>query len=110
MGLGNGLFQSPNNNSVMSSVHPSKMGIAGGINALARNFGMVSGTAVAVSIFEYRRMASLHGIMTPNRAHEISSFMAGYHDALMVAACLAALGALISLNRKGHAALKADNN
>jgi EmrB/QacA subfamily drug resistance transporter len=110
MGLGNGLFQSPNNNSVMSSVHPSKMGIAGGINALARSFGMVSGTAVAVSIFEYRRMASLHGIMTPNRAHEISSFMAGYHDALMVAACLAALGALISLNRKGHAALKADNN
>lgn len=100
MGLGNGLFQSPNNNSVMSAVSPDKLGVAGGVNALARNFGMVSGTAVAVSVFEFRRQAvlSADGMMDGGR----QAFMAGYHDALMVAAVFAVIGVLISLNRKGY--------
>ncbi len=37
--LGNGLFQSPNNSLVMSSVEKTKLGIAGGVNALIRNLG-----------------------------------------------------------------------
>jgi EmrB/QacA subfamily drug resistance transporter len=99
MGLGNGLFQSPNNNSVMSSVEPRQLGVAGGINALARNFGMVCGTAVAVSILEYQRVASLGGLSQPTDAQQVAAFMAGYHDALLVGACLATAGALISFKR-----------
>lgn len=102
MGLGNGLFQSPNNNSVISSVDPCKWGVAGGISALARNFGMVSGTAVAVSIFEYRRMQQISGLTAPDASQQIAAFMSGYHDALVVAAGFAVLGAIISINRKGH--------
>lgn len=102
MGLGNGLFQSPNNNSVISSVDPGKWGAAGGISALARNFGMVSGTAVAVSIFEYRRMQILGGAAAPDTVRQVHAFLAGYHDALLAAACFALLGAAISFNRKGH--------
>lgn len=99
MGLGNGMFQSPNNNSVMSAVQPSQLGVAGGINALARNFGMVCGTAVAVSIFEYRRLAILSGIGQPTPLQQTAAFMTGYHNALIVGACLAGLGALVSFNR-----------
>jgi hypothetical protein len=104
MGLGNGLFQSPNNNSVMSSVQPRQLGIASGINALARNFGMVSGTAVAVSILEYRRAASLAGISQPALTQQIAAFMDGYQAALLVGAAFALLGAALSFHRSGKIA------
>jgi hypothetical protein len=68
---------------------------------------MVSGTAIAVSIFEYRRRQVLNGLTAPETARQAETFLAGYHDALIVAALLALLGAVISLNRKGH--YKADN-
>lgn len=103
MGIGNGLFQSPNNSSVMSAVHPSKMGVAGGINALSRNLGMVCGTALAVAIFEHQRRNALAGIMNPDSIQINQAFMAGYQDALLVAAGYAVLALLISLSRKGYA-------
>lgn len=106
MGLGNGLFQSPNNSSVMSAVLPRQLGVAGGINALARNFGMVSGTAVAVSILEYRRAIKLSGIAEPTVAVQTAAFMDGYQAALMVGAALAVIGAMVSFHRSGKLAEK----
>ncbi len=43
-GFGNGVFQSPNNTIIMSAVAPKDLGIAGGLNALARNLGWSSGS------------------------------------------------------------------
>ena len=106
MGLGNGLFQSPNNNSVMSSVQPRQLGIAGGINALARNFGMVCGIAVAVSILEFRRAASLSSFSQPTSAQQVAAFMDGYQAALLVGAVFAIIGALVSFRRSGKMAVK----
>lgn len=99
MGVGNGMFQSPNNSSVMSAVLPKQLGIAGGINALARNLGMVSGTAVAVSIFEHKRLAALAPFAGPTPLQQLASFLAGYHSALIAAACFALAGALMSFIR-----------
>lgn len=101
MGLGNGLFQSPNNNSVMSAVESRQLGVAGGINALARNFGMVCGTALAVAILEYQRTVSLSGLGQPTLAQQTAAFMDGYQAALFVGAGLAAIGMLISCKRAG---------
>ena len=101
MGLGNGLFQSPNNNSVMSAVQNRQLGVAGGINALARNFGMVCGTAVAVSILEYRRSVSLSSFSQPTLAQQVAAFMDGYQAALLVGAALAVVGAIVSFQRSG---------
>jgi len=53
-GLGSGLFQSPNNSSVMGSVPAAKLGTAGGLNALVRNIGMVMGISLSVSLFSIR--------------------------------------------------------
>ena len=44
LGAGVATFQSPNTSSIMGSVPRNQLGIAGGINALFRNLGMVSGT------------------------------------------------------------------
>jgi EmrB/QacA subfamily drug resistance transporter len=102
LGVGNGMFQSPNNNSVLSSVSKHKVGVVSGINALVRNVGMVAGVAVSVSVFENKRQSILSAVPVPNASQQIFAFLSAYHTALSVAACLAALGALISFNRKAH--------
>jgi drug resistance transporter, EmrB/QacA subfamily len=99
-GFGSGMFQSPNNSSVMSSVPPQKLGIAGGINSLVRNLGMVTGIALSVSLFE-----AWGGVSIP-KPNQIEMFMSAYHYVMLVAAAIALLAAAISLNRKGYAKAK----
>jgi len=103
MGLGSGLFQSPNNNSVISSVPREKMGTAGGIGALMRNLGMVTGTALAVSIFENQRIGFLQGIAAPSAIQKTEAFLHGYHAAILTGAIIALAGVCISMSRKGYA-------
>lgn len=52
MGIGNGLFQSPSNNAIMTSVQKEEFGIASGILALSRNMGNILGVAVTITLFE----------------------------------------------------------
>lgn len=52
MGIGNGLFQSPSNNAIMTSVKKEELGIASGILALSRNMGNILGVAVTITLFE----------------------------------------------------------
>jgi len=96
-GVGAGMFQSPNNSSVMSSVPPRKLGIAGGINSLVRNLGMVIGIAWSVSLFE-----SLGGVSMP-KFGQINVFMSAYHSVMLVAMAIAFIAAVISFNRKSYA-------
>lgn len=110
IGLGSSLFQSPNNSSVMSSVPQPKLGLAGGINALVRNLGMVVGVALSVTLFENRQAAALRGIENVTLSQETSAFLGAYHTVLFVGATLALIGAIISLNRKGYALAKTNNS
>ncbi|WP_181482213.1 MFS transporter [Tepidibacillus sp. HK-1] len=51
-GIGMGLFQSPNNVAVIESVPVEKTGVTGGIIATIRNFGRVSGAALAIFLLQ----------------------------------------------------------
>jgi EmrB/QacA subfamily drug resistance transporter len=51
VGLGTGTFISPNNSALMGAAPKSRQGIAAGILATARNFGMVLGVGIAGAIF-----------------------------------------------------------
>jgi len=104
MGLGAGLFQSPNNSSVMSSVPPNKLGVSGGISALVRNVGMVIGIAFSVSLFQGREASLLVGINNPTHFQQVSSFVGAYHTVMLASMGIALIAALISLNRKGYTA------
>jgi drug resistance transporter, EmrB/QacA subfamily len=97
LGLGSGMFNSPNNSSVMSSVPPQKLGLAGGINSLVRNLGMISGIAFSVSLFE-----AWGGVSRP-QPDQIPVFMSAYHKVMLVAMGIALVAALVSLNRKSYA-------
>lgn len=85
LGLGNGLFQSPNNSIVMSLVPKNKLGIAGSINALVRNMGMVFGIAFSVTLL-YNRMS--HSI-----GYKVLSFVPGRPDIFIYAMRLVYLSA-----------------
>ena len=59
-GLGNGLFQAPNNTMIMSSVEPKELGIAGGLNALSRNLGMIIGVSLSTTVL-FLSMSKFYG-------------------------------------------------
>ncbi len=69
MALGNGMFQSPNNSLVMSSVPRERVGIAGSINALVRNLGLVVGVSVSTLI--------LYGVMSSQLGYTVTTFVEG---------------------------------
>ncbi len=73
MGLGTGLFQSPNGDIVMSVVDKSELGIAGSINSLARNLGMVTGTAAATT--------TLFAAMSHYMGVHIATYLPAHPDA-----------------------------
>ena len=109
MGIGAGLFNSPNNSSVMCSVPPNKLGVAGGINALVRNVGMVIGIAFSVSLFENRQAALIGGINNPTMIEQANAFVGAYHTVMYAGMSIAIIAALISLNRKGYNQNETDN-
>lgn len=51
MGLGTGIFISPNSSALMGSAPRQQQGVAGGVMAVARSLGMILGVASATSIF-----------------------------------------------------------
>lgn len=62
MGIANGLFQSPSNNAIMTSVNRNELGIASGILALSRNMGNILGVAVTITLFEtFRHLIIIKG-------------------------------------------------
>jgi MFS family permease len=55
MGFGSGLFQSPSNTAIMTSVKRSQLGIASGILALSRNLGGIIAVGFTITLFSRLR-------------------------------------------------------
>ncbi|MDH3306581.1 MAG: DHA2 family efflux MFS transporter permease subunit [Acidimicrobiia bacterium] len=54
IGVGMGMFQSPNNSIVMGSVRPERLGIASGLLNLTRILGQITGIGVIATIWSIR--------------------------------------------------------
>jgi len=94
IGLGMGLFQSPNNSIVMGSVPKDRLGIAGGMLGMVRNLGMVTGIAISGAVLT----SGLQSNQALGLAYE-AAFLGGFHDAFMVAAVICSVGIITSLMR-----------
>jgi MFS family permease len=92
VGLGSGLFTSPNNSSVMGAPR-ERQGTAAGLLAEARNVGMLSGIAAGGTLF-----AALGG-GRPGEAGG-DAFVGAFRGTMLVAAGVAAIGALVSAVRR----------
>ncbi|MDR0921311.1 MAG: MFS transporter [Lactobacillales bacterium] len=72
---GASLFQSPNNALVMSSVPKNQLGVAGSVNALARNLGMITGISIATT--------TLFTSMSLQVGHRVTSYVPGRPDVFL---------------------------
>ena len=81
VGTGTGTFISPNTSALMGAAPRAQQGIASGVQAVARNFGMVLGIGLAGAIFTTQL-----ALNTPD------ALFAGVHQGFLVAAGVAALG------------------
>ncbi|MBU3158720.1 MFS transporter [Clostridium frigoris] len=110
MTIGNGLFQSPNNSLVMSTVPKDKLGIAGSINGLVRNLGMVCGIALSTALL-YNRMSYKIG-------HRVTNYIVGRNDAFIygmrsvyiVAAIICLIGAILTFLRLYTSKVELENS
>jgi len=99
MSIGNGLFQSPNNSLVMSTVPKSKLGIAGSVNALVRNLGMVLGVSLSTTLL-YSKMSSKIGYAVfsyVNGREDV--FVYGMKYVYITASAICSAGALLTAIR-----------
>ncbi|MCG0275966.1 MAG: MFS transporter [Thermosediminibacteraceae bacterium] len=94
-GVGNGLFQAPNNSAVMSSAPRDRQGVASGVLATMRNVGMVIGVAIGSGFFTLRHNYYLNALLNSTivddaffRALRDSYFLAAFIDILCMLASL----------------------
>ncbi len=99
MALGNGLFQSPNNSLIMSTVPKHKLGIAGSVNALVRNLGMVLGVSLSTTLL-YNRMSYKIGYRVVNYVENRDDvFVYGMKYVYIAAASICFIGAIMTAYR-----------
>lgn len=104
MSVGNGLFQSPNNSLIMSTVPKDKLGIAGSVNAFMRNLGMVTGISIATTILYSMMSIKIGHKVTGYIPGENQAFVYGMKYAYLVAALFCIIGGVLTgirlFNRK----------
>jgi EmrB/QacA subfamily drug resistance transporter len=98
IGLGIGLFTSPNNSAVLGAVGPERRGVASGILSTARTLGNVLGIGSSGAIY-----ATVLASGSGSGEEAVGAASAG----LVFASCLAALGAVTSATRPGRSQLEA---
>jgi EmrB/QacA subfamily drug resistance transporter len=96
IGLSLGLFQSPNNSAIMSSVPLEKLGVASAFLATVRNLGLVVGTGLSTGLFSARLRAT-------------GDYIASIHSVHLLAAVISA-GAMIASLAKGRGTVSQPQN
>jgi len=96
LGVGSGLFGSPNNSLVMSTVPRTQLGSAGSVNSLVRNVGMVVGITVATTIL-FHVMSSKAGYrVTDLVSGRPDIFLSGMHVVFITSSGICLLSALLT--------------
>jgi hypothetical protein len=90
IGLGVGMFVSPNNSALMGAAPLHRQGIASGVLATARNVGMALGVGVAGAVFT---------TVVARAATPELGLVGGVRASLFAAALLAAIGTATSARR-----------
>jgi uncharacterized membrane protein len=101
-----GIFQTPNNNLLMSSVPRHRLGVGSSVLSIVRSLGYSIGATLATVIVSYSLLLSTGATSLQNLAGgagagfdplALAAFLRGYHYAFLFAAAVAFAGALISL-------------
>ncbi|PIE69983.1 MAG: MFS transporter [Deltaproteobacteria bacterium] len=99
-GMGVAVFISPNTAAVMSALPPHQLGIAGGMVATARNFGMILGIALAGTLFgtTFSRLTGGQPL-DPFTDSLIAPFMQAFRVAVAGGGSVGLIGVMVSFAR-----------
>ena len=103
LGLGMGMFGSPNNSSILGSIPREKAGYAGGFISTTRNLSFSLGIAASASIFTYVFQ------LAQKTLPYATAYVRGNHVVYVIAVCIAAAGFLFSLFNQHSLEKKAAN-
>jgi len=98
IGLGMGVFQSPNNSAIMGAARRDQLGIVSGMLALNRTLGQIVGIAVLGAVWASRTAAKMDGPLpqgAPSAPPAIQ--VAALHDTFMLVVALIAIALGLSL-------------
>jgi EmrB/QacA subfamily drug resistance transporter len=106
MGVGMGIFQTPNNNLLMSSVPRHRLGVGSSVLSIVRSLGYSIGATLATIIVSYFLLIATGTTSLQHLAGGsdggsdtvlLAAFLRGYRWAFLMAAAVAFAGAVISL-------------
>jgi EmrB/QacA subfamily drug resistance transporter len=98
VGVGVGLFQSPNNSAIMGSVPRERLGIASGLLAITRSLGQTVGIAVLGALWATMVIRAAGGVVAGGAsAATPAAQAAGLQTAVLAAAGLVAAALVIAL-------------
>ena len=101
LGIGNGLFNSPNMSAVMGSVPPNRRGVAAGMTTLLFNSGQTTAIATTMvilsTVMSYQLLADLFtGTTTGRQSINGLAFMHGLHEVFLVGAVISVIAIVCS--------------
>jgi EmrB/QacA subfamily drug resistance transporter len=107
VGIGSGMFNSPNTAAMMGSVPAARRGIAAGTRVMVQNTGAVISIAfvmaiVAASIPKDVLFKIFSGLTNGLSNRQLEPFIHNMHTALWVLTAVSLVGALVSLMRPAH--------
>jgi EmrB/QacA subfamily drug resistance transporter len=108
VGIGSGMFNSPNTAAIMGVVPANRRGVAAGARTLLQNTGAVLSIAfvlaiVTSSIPKSTLFAVFSGVTSGLAAQKLDPFIANMHTALWVLVATSIIGAFVCLLRPSHA-------
>jgi EmrB/QacA subfamily drug resistance transporter len=101
-GIGSGLFQPPNNSSMMGAVPPNRLGIASGMISAVKNFGSMSGVAVTSLVFGLVQASALERLQLTGLATEDierQAFLSGLRVMFLISAAICSIAVITSFVR-----------
>jgi EmrB/QacA subfamily drug resistance transporter len=107
VGVGSGMFNSPNTAAMMGTVPPQRRGVAAGARTLLQNTGAVLSIAFVLAIVTAAvprptLFAVFSGLAKGLSAQKLDPFIANMHVALLVLAATSLVGAGVCLMRPSH--------
>jgi MFS family permease len=104
VGIGSGMFNSPNTAAMMGTVPPNRRGVAAGARTMLQNTGAVISIAFVLAIVTAAipkdvLLAIFSGVATGLSDAQLEPFIHNMHTALWVLAATSVVGAVVSLLR-----------
>jgi EmrB/QacA subfamily drug resistance transporter len=109
VGIGSGMFNSPNTAAMMGSVPVERRGIAAGARVMLQNTGAVISIAFVMAVITAAvpqpvLLKIFSGVASGLTDAQLAPFISNMHVALWALAAVSLLGAVVSMMRPGNAA------